>query len=184
MTGAPVIDGDGRFEGTISATSLDRASGDDDDIRGLADAGAPTIGVTSSLDVALDALTTGGASFVPVLDGDRQVRGTLAVSDLVRTYRSQLLAHLRTVQGPTDKTGTASEIEVRPQSPLADTPLRQAVLPHGVVITAVRRDGDVLAPKGDTVIQVGDRLSVIGQGAAELDGAVPRERRGPEGTGA
>ncbi|HEY1732914.1 MAG TPA: chloride channel protein, partial [Acidimicrobiales bacterium] len=162
VSGAPVIDDESRFEGTVTAARLARAPQDDGEIRGLVDAGAPTVAVSSSLDVALEALTTGGASFVPVLDGDRRVRGTLAISDLVRTYRDQLRAHLR----PPDQSGAgvvAYEIDTRSDSPFSGRQLRDAELPPGVVVTAIQRNGDVLAPTGDTVIRVGDRLSVLGR---------------------
>ena len=46
-------------------------------------------------------------------------------------------------------------------SPLVNKPLRDAPLPEGVMIGAVYRDGEVLMPSGDTVINAGDRIVLI-----------------------
>ncbi|QIO23688.1 Trk system potassium transporter TrkA [Haloarcula sp. JP-L23] len=52
------------------------------------------------------------------------------------------------------------EIEVGPESVLADRPIRESVddLPEGVVIGAITRDGELVIPRGDTVIQQGDHV--------------------------
>jgi len=50
----------------------------------LVDAGAPVVAAASRLDVALESLTEAPLSWVPVLDEDRRVVGTLSVSDIVR----------------------------------------------------------------------------------------------------
>jgi Trk K+ transport system NAD-binding subunit len=99
---------------------------------------------------------------VPVLDPERRVVGTIAVSDLVRAYRTQLVAHLTSVRSPADSSAGVFEIEVEPGSELAGARLRDVSLPPGVLVTAIRRGGDVLAPAGNTVICAGDRLSAIG----------------------
>ena len=46
-------------------------------------------------------------------------------------------------------------------STLVNKPLRDAQLPEGVMIGAVYRDGEVLMPSGDTVINAGDRIVLI-----------------------
>ena len=47
-------------------------------------------------------------------------------------------------------------------APLADTPLRSAPLPRGILVTAIERGKEVIPPDGDTVIRSGDRLMVLG----------------------
>jgi len=46
-------------------------------------------------------------------------------------------------------------------SPLVNKPLRDAALPEGVMIGAVYRDGEVVMPTGDTVINTGDRIVLM-----------------------
>ncbi|GGN97411.1 MULTISPECIES: Trk system potassium transporter TrkA [Haloarcula] len=64
------------------------------------------------------------------------------------------------------------EIEVGPESVLADRPIRESVddLPEGVVIGAITRDGELVIPRGDTVIQQGDHV-VLFVDAESLDAA-------------
>ena len=158
VAGAPVIDTDGRFEGTLTIKALDASGDPASGVRGLVDAAAPVVNLASRLDVALDALTAGDSSFVSVLDTKRHVRGTIAVSDLVRAYREQLLVHLRT---PPNGTTPTAEIDIPTDSPLTDTRLRDADLPPDVIVTSIDRHGDILTPTGDTVLHAGDRLSLL-----------------------
>ena len=46
-------------------------------------------------------------------------------------------------------------------SPLVNHPLRDAPLPEGVMIGAVCRDGEVIMPTGDTIINAGDRIVLM-----------------------
>jgi CIC family chloride channel protein len=160
VAGAPVVDTDGRFEGTITMESLETVDDPEARIRALVDAAAPVVNAASHLDVALDALTASDSSFVSVLDTERRVQGTIAVSDLVRAYRGQLLVHLRPTPKPDGATATA-EIDIPADSPLTDTRIRDADFPPDVIVTSIDRHGDILTPTGDTVIHVGDRLSLL-----------------------
>jgi trk system potassium uptake protein TrkA len=53
---------------------------------------------------------------------------------------------------------------------LADRPLRELDLPEGAMIVLIRRNGDVLYPRGHTILQMGDRLTLMGslEGVREL----------------
>lgn len=55
------------------------------------------------------------------------------------------------------------EIEVDEDSLLVDRPIREAVadLPSAVVIGAITRNGEVIAPRGDTVVEAGDHVIVF-----------------------
>jgi trk system potassium uptake protein TrkA len=55
------------------------------------------------------------------------------------------------------------EFEIDRDSPLTDRPIRESVadLPDEVVIGAIARDGDLVVPRGDTVVEVGDHLVVF-----------------------
>ncbi len=159
---APVVDAASRFEGTVTRTDLDRKAGHDHRVGALADAGAPAVSWSSRLGVASEALTATPLSWVPVLDGDRRVVGTLSVSDLVRAYRRELMASAERVGGLGPETGLF-EVKITADSPAAGRRLRDAGLPNGVLVTSITRDGDVVVPTGDAVILAGDRLSLLGE---------------------
>lgn len=57
------------------------------------------------------------------------------------------------------------KLRLRPEGPTAELiglPLRELSLPEGVLVALVRRRGDLLVPRGGTVLEEGDRLTVIG----------------------
>jgi Trk K+ transport system NAD-binding subunit len=41
-------------------------------------------------------------------------------------------------------------------------PIRELSMPNGTMIVLVRRDGDVIYPRGDTRLQIGDQLTLMG----------------------
>jgi Trk K+ transport system NAD-binding subunit len=84
------------------------------------------------------------------------------MSDVVRGYRLGLLASLRQLDGTDDLAGT-HEVEIAAGSPLANTPVRLAGFPDGVIVTSIQRGRDLVVPGGDTVLQEGDRLVLIGR---------------------
>ena len=54
-------------------------------------------------------------------------------------------------------------IEVRLFCPeLTEQPLRDLELPEGAMLVLIRRDGDVIYPRGHTRLQMGDRLTLMG----------------------
>ena len=102
-----------------------------------------------------------------VIDDERRIIGTIAISDIVRNYRRTMQANLRRVAELAGTTGI-SEIIVADTSALVDVALRSSTLPRGALITAIERGRDVIRPTGTTVIEAGDRLIVLG-GAADLE---------------
>jgi CIC family chloride channel protein len=157
---APVLDGDGIFEGTVTSAALASVNGDQPSLRSLVDAGAAVVNDDGFLDVALDALGSGGSSFVSVLDADRRVTGTVAISDLVRAYRNELSAKFQDIDR-SGADGATVELQAGPDSPFTGRRLRDAELPDGAIVTAIARGDDVLTPTSDTVIEAGDRLSLL-----------------------
>jgi chloride channel protein, CIC family len=162
VPGVPVVDDEGRFEGAASLEDLNQLGEEAGahTIDAVVDASAPTVSGSAHLDVALDALTTASQHWIPVLDNERTVIGTIAMSDIVRGYRLGLLASLRQLDG-TDNPDT-HDVEIAVRSSLVNLPLRLAGLPVGVIVTWVQRGPDLLVPGGDTVLKAGDRLVVIG----------------------
>jgi trk system potassium uptake protein len=100
-------------------------------------------------------------SWVSVLDDDRRVVGVLSISDLVASYRRELLASAHRVSALGAASG-AFELRVGEGSDLAGRTLRAAELPEGSLVTSIARNGEVLTPSGDVVLEAGDRLSLLG----------------------
>ena len=54
-----------------------------------------------------------------------------------------------------------AELQLGPTAPAAGRALRELTLPSGALVAYVIRDGTPVVPRGDTRLQVGDRLLVI-----------------------
>ncbi len=169
LTGAPVVDSHGRFEGTISLHSLQaKGLAPDHRVESLVDVSAPTVADSAHLDVALDAMTTSTQHWVSILDTERRVLGTIATSDLVRGYRLGLLASLQKMSADGDA-DSSDRILVRAGSPLAGRTLRSAGLPISIIVTTIQRDRDLVVPNGSTMLEAGDELVLIGT-SSDIDG--------------
>jgi chloride channel protein, CIC family len=161
INGAPVVDGAGRYEGTLSRAAL-TSKGERRGIGELVEPGAPTASADSRLDIALESLTEAPLSWVPVLDADRRVVGTLSISDVVRAYRQELAAGAERMGQLGPMTG-ASRVTIGPHSTITGCALHQARLPKGLLITSITRGDQTFVPNGDTVLAAGDHLVVLGQ---------------------
>ena len=162
VSGAPVVDEAGRFEGTVTKVGIDTHRKRDRSIGDLTDAGAPCVSLSSRLDSALDSLMEAPLSWVSVLDPDRRVVGTLSISDLLSAYRRELLASVARLNDLGASAG-AFDLTITVDSPAAGRQLRAIGLRKGVLVTSITRGGEVVLPSGDTVILAGDRLSALGE---------------------
>ncbi len=167
LTGAPMVDDNGRFEGTISLDRLlSSAEEHGQRLDSLVDVAAPTVSDTAYLDVAVDAITASSQHWVSVLDSDRQVVGTVATSDVVRGYRLGLLASLR----ETSVNGAAGSdrVFIGSGSALVGRSLSESRLPASIIVTTIQRHQDLVVPTGSTKFEVGDELVLIGE-ASDID---------------
>jgi len=196
VTGAPVIDDQGRFEGSVALADLRAVEqGSDRALEAVVDVSAPTVAGQAHLDVALDALTTSAEHWVTVLDAERKVLGTVAISDVVRGYRLGLLASLQKANAVGEPGGT-DRVRIESDSPLVGRTLRRSGLPISVIVTTIQRRQDLVVPDGSTVLEAGDELLLIGQSsdidvirrvaagrASDPGGHRPREDHGDEPPG-
>ena len=164
VAGAPVTDDEGRYVGVVTRANLDSYA-PETVIAEVPVTSVPPLRDQSHLDQALDTLITSATSWLPVIDEDRRLVGTLSISDLVRGYRIALQSTVRRMTIVTSD--GQREVVVAPGSPLDGEPIRGDV-PHGVLITSIERGPDIIQPTGDTIIHAGDRLSSLGS-AASLD---------------
>ena len=162
VPGAPVVDGAGRFVGTVSASDLKSPGTRERSIATVVDKTAPSVPDTATLDVALDALLTTPNHWVSILDEDRRVVGTISTSDVVRGYRLGLLANLRQLNG-TANSSEMAQVEVARTSPLVGMRIWAARLPLSVIVTTIERNREIVVPSGDTVLAAGDQLLLIGK---------------------
>jgi len=163
LTGASVVDSEDRFEGTISLAHLEESkAGRDHRLESLMDVTAPTVSESAHLDVAVDAITTSNEHWVPVLDSERKVVGTVATSDVVRGYRLALLASLQKMNSEGDAEGS-DRVLIGKDSSLAGLSLNNAGLPVSIIVTTIQRKRDLVVPTGNTKLQAGDELMLIGR---------------------
>ena len=99
------------------------------------------------------------ASFVPLISNlgvDSVVNPpAITVSSILRHIRRGRVSDVYTIF---EDRGEFIEVEAMSSSPLVGVPLRSAKLPKRIAIGAVVRGSGVVAPRGDTVIEPGDRV--------------------------
>jgi H+/Cl- antiporter ClcA len=158
VPGAPVVDAEGRFRGTVSLGEL-RAAATDVPLSRLVDAAAPSVSVAANLDEAIDALPD-GHRWLTVLDDDRAVCGILAISDVVRAYHAALQEDARRLSHVSANAGLA-DVRVTADSPLTGRAIGDAVLPDGAIVVSIRRGDAVLLGRGSVRLQEGDHVTVL-----------------------
>jgi trk system potassium uptake protein TrkA len=57
-----------------------------------------------------------------------------------------------------EEKGEVMEVEALASSSLVGTPLRSAKLPKGAVVGAIMRNDNFVIPRGDTIIEPGDKV--------------------------
>lgn len=162
VPGAPVVDGQRTYLGTVSTERLDEVleANAHAPLSAALDNTATAVAMSASLDVGLEALTQAGCQWVTVTNGARRVVGILSVGDLVRGYGAVLGASIAQVaQLPAQ--AVAVEEPVGRGSPLVGRRISEVDLPAGCVIVTVQHGERQLLALGTTEIAVGDVLSVV-----------------------
>ncbi|HEX7354760.1 MAG TPA: TrkA C-terminal domain-containing protein [Mycobacteriales bacterium] len=158
VPGAPVVDSEGRFRGTVDLDAL-RDAAPDTPVSRRVDAAAASVSGDSNLDEAIDALPEGHA-WLTVLDDARKVRGIVAISDVVRAYHAALRADRTRMSHVSSNAGIA-ELAVGEGSPLIGHTLDERALPEGTIVVSVRRSDSVLLGLGSVRLQAGDVVTVL-----------------------
>jgi trk system potassium uptake protein TrkA len=89
-------------------------------------------------------------------------RETTVSTILGRIRRGRILA----IQSIRDGMAEIVEAEALETSPLVGKPLKEIKLPSGILLGAILRDGEVIIPRGDSVIQAHDRVLVFAAASA------------------
>lgn len=102
------------------------------------------------------------ATFTPLIaslgiDVTVNPRETTASRILQQVRRGRI----RSVYSIREGAAEVIEADALETSPLVGQSLREANLPHGIVVGAIMRGDEVIAPTGDTVIKAGDRVVIF-----------------------
>jgi len=161
VDGVPVIDEKQVYLGVLDAHRASAMKIDEETTAGrVVDPTAPSIALDSTLDSALEALMTSSRSWVPVLDPGKHVVGIISTGDVVRTHRDALRRSL--LASPQAATATSViDAGVDERSALAGRRLSEAGFPPGAIVVTLQRGADVILPRGETILQPGDRLSIL-----------------------
>jgi len=162
LPGAPVVAQDGSFKGSITVQKLERAKPEaraGDLVDGAASGEPPIISVEDSLDEALGALADNNASWGPVV-ANGKLTGVLSVKDVMQSYRTALAGSVQRIRG-LGPGGALVRASVVPASGLAGTTVARIPWPRDAVLVAVHRGEQVIVPRGDLRLEIGDELTVF-----------------------
>ena len=110
-------------------------------------------------------LTSHHIGWMPVVEvetvtGFRHVVGRLSSEEIVRAYRETLAKGSRRMRGLVEGT-VMVEALIEPGMRLAGRPLREAHLPAESLVVSIRRQGELLFPRGSTIIEPGDVVTFL-----------------------
>ena len=103
LSGAPLTDGDRTYRGSVDIDQLVRAD-PDAAVRSIA-ANLSAVPEEATLEAAVEIFATDHVTWVPVLDADRRVVGTVGTADLVAAYRRSLASSLESLPSNLPRVG-------------------------------------------------------------------------------
>ena len=168
LGGASVLDARGDLLGVLTIADIERVP--------LAERGKRTVEEAmnrevlvaqphDTLDIALEQLTSHRVGWMPVVEeeratGGRRLVGRISAQEIMRTYRETLAKGSRRMRGLVEGT-VMLEAEIEPGTRLAGRSLREAALPPESLVVSVRRQNELLFPRGRTVIEAGDLVTFL-----------------------
>lgn len=167
-SGGPVLDERGNLLGVLTHTDIEHVPPEARDKRLIQDVMTRDVLVLHSdetLDDALEQLTSHRVSWSPVINvetpsGGRHVEGILTAADVTRVYREALAKSSRRMRGMVAGTVMIEE-KIEPGMRLAGRALRDAHLPLDTLVVSIRREDELLFPRGGAVIQPGDVVTFL-----------------------
>src|SRR5258707_9157329 len=167
-SGAPVVDQHGNLQGVLTMADIQRiplAERGQSCVEEAMQRDVLVVYPDDTLDEALEELTRRRVSWAPVVDaealsGDRHVMGTMSAASIVRLYRQTLAKDSRRMRGLIEGT-VMLETMIQSEMRLANVPLRDAQLPAECLVVSIRREDELLFPRGSTVIRPGDVVTFL-----------------------
>ena len=123
------------------------------------DATSPTVQVDATLDMAFDAIQQSELQWVPVLDRDRRVVGTVSVGDIVDGYRKLLQVDTERLER-LPRNLMVMEERLAANSSLVGQSIKSLDIP-GVAIISIEREGTMFFATGASVLKVGDIIRAL-----------------------
>jgi chloride channel protein, CIC family len=164
--GFAVVDPRGQLVGVV--TRRDVAEREGRTAADLCTRRALTVAPDDEVFVAVRRMASLDVGRVPVVDpSTRRLAGMLRREDVVKAYQLGLARGTAAQQGRAtaqlrDLTGVRFvELAVDERSPVAGVAVRDVTWPERTVLTSVSRGGEVVVPRGDTVLGAGDVLVVL-----------------------
>ena len=99
------------------------------------------------------------------LDLDTTICPINITSDLILRYvratKNSMGSNMETLYNVIPGKVEASEFIIKENSPIADTPLYQLKLKKDVLVASIKRDKQVIIPRGNDVIKAGDAVVIV-----------------------
>ena len=182
---AAVVESGGIYRGAVTVEMLSDVD-EQAAVGGFADRAWPAVFTGASMEAAAEAIVESGAMWVPALDDQRHVVGVLDLDDVFGAYRTALESNYRHFARVT--TGaTLIDAELDESSRNVGKSIANAEFPPTTLILSIRRNDQLIFPQADTILEVGDRASILTdpadigsvksafQGAARDAGTPPEE---------
>jgi chloride channel protein, CIC family len=167
-SGAPVVDKEGDLQGVLTQVDIQRVPLTEREqrlVKAVMNRDVLVAYADDTLDEALEMLTSHRVSWMPIVDVEthhigRSVIGVLSAADIVRVYRQTLAKDSRRMRGLVEGT-VMIEGKIEPGMLLVQRPLREAQLPKECLVVSIRRQEELIFPRGSAVILPGDVVTFL-----------------------
>ena len=167
----PVVDDRGELTGIVSLSDAQEAALDQElhlTVDDISTKSVLTCFPDQTLNQALRQFGARDVGGLPVVDriNSKRVVGMLRRSEIISTY-GKALAEQTEARNQADRmrisvTGTRClQFTVSRDSALANRKVKDLGLPSHCILVSIRRDNQVIIPRGDTVIKVGDQVAAL-----------------------
>lgn len=168
VSGASVLDADGNLLGVLALADIRRVPEAEREKRRVEEVMNCDVLVAQpgeTLDVALEQLTGHRIGWMPVVEEGaaatgRRLIGRISAQEIIHAYRDTLAKGSRRMRGLVEGT-VMLEAEIKPGTRLAGRKLREAHLPPESLVVSIRRQNELLFPRGSTVIEAGDLVTFL-----------------------
>ena len=173
--GFPVLSDDGSLFGIVSLEDYRRATMGEDDslehlvVRDIATRDVVTIFPDESVGTALRRMAPRDLSRLPVVtrEDQRRLLGVVRRNDIVRAYevgalrREEARHHAERTRAVSDARAEFVDVPLAADSPAIGKTVAEMGLPRAAVLVSVRRGRELLIPRGDTRLLVGDVVTAL-----------------------
>src|SRR5579885_1778895 len=166
--GTSVLDAQGNLLGVLTLADIRKVPPEERAHRSIEEAmnrDVQAAHLDDTLDVTLEQLASHRIGWMPVVEIElatesRRLVGRISTQEIVRAYRETLAKGSRRMRGLVE--GTAMlETEIKPDMWLAGRRLRESHLPAESLVVSIRRQNELLFPRGSTTIEAGDMVTFL-----------------------